>query len=233
MNQARPGLGKTCRALALAAVLAARILQAAQEPPPGVVQSISSKEVAEPVGLADWPALARALKQDKAAQGRIVSFRELWLAKPGELTEPIAISGVVLRRFRREAIGQFPPLEELWLRTDDDNLLLVTNRSALKASKTADVTTPGSAVDIVATYLRKVRYEAADESRIAPWLVASSIVTAGSPAEHHPGSVPSAGSEGNSELLLVLLAVITASALLRVVLFYAKRNSSGRRVRSG
>ena len=138
--------GKTCRAWLVVAIVCTLNLQAADEAASYVLQNPSAKELAEPVGLADWPALAQALKAGKATQGRIVSFRELWLAKPGELSQPLSISGVVLRRFRRDPVGQFPALEELWLRTDDDNLVLVTNRARARDSEQVDTTAPGSAV---------------------------------------------------------------------------------------
>jgi len=227
MTRSLPRLGKTCRALTFVAAWSVLRLHASQNPAPDIAHNPPTQEIVEPVGLADWPALAKALKQEKATQGRIVSFRELWQATPAELAEPLALSGVVLRRFRREAVGQFPPLEELWLRTDDDNLVLITNKSKAERNESSDITAPGSAVDIVAKFIRKVRYDASDEPRVAPWLVACSVVAAGSAHGLQPVSTQLKSNGGSSELLLVLLAVITASALLRVVLFYAKRSRSG------
>lgn len=194
------------------------------------LQQPTLKEVPESVGLADWPALARALRKDGNVTGRIVSFRELWSAAPGALTEPIAISGVILRRFRREPLGQFPALEELWLRTDDDALVIVTYRSSEKKSESTDTTAPGSAVDVTGTFLRNVRYEAKDEPRVAPWVVASLVRPMGTSLD---GS-GTASSERDSpddmrKIGLVLLAVVTCTALLRLVIDFARK--SGRRRR--
>ena len=221
--------GKTCRAWLVVAIVCTLNLQAADEAASYVLQNPSAKELAEPVGLADWPALAQALKAGKATQGRIVSFRELWLAKPGELSQPLSISGVVLRRFRRDPVGQFPALEELWLRTDDDNLVLVTNRARARDSEQVDTTAPGSAVAIVATFIRNVRYDATDEPRVAPWLVASSVMALGSQLQESPDVTGMATSRSNNDLWLVLLGVITTSALLRVVLLYARRSRTQQR----
>lgn len=228
MTRNRPRMGKTCRAMAVLAFFCALPAPAVDDPLLKSIQNPTAQDVVEPVGLVDWPALARALKADKAAQGRIVSFRELWLAKPGDLAEPLSISGVVLRRFRREPVGQFPALEELWVHTDDDNLLVVTHPSQAKSPDKADITAPGSAVDLVATYMRNVRYNAADEPRVAPWLVARSIVPTGAAPFEQPSLTGTGGTGQTSELMLVLFAVISTSALLRVALFYARRSGRGK-----
>ena len=186
-------------------------------------------EQVQAVGLADWPILARALEVKPVAEGRIVSFRELWEMSPSELSEPLAISGLVVRRFKRQPVGQFPALEELWIRTDDDGLVMVTNRSKLAPTQgSLDLTAPGMALEIQARMIRKVLYESTDEPRIAPWLVAQRVSVKGS----DDGATGSNQDSGESQKLIFLIfSIISATAILRLVLGFATR--SGRRGKVG
>ena len=186
-------------------------------------------EQVQAVGLADWPILARALDVKPVADGRIVSFRELWEMNLSELSEPLAISGLVVRRFKRQPVGQFPALEELWIRTDDDGLVMVTNRSkAAQTQGALDLTAPGMALEIQARMIRKVLYESTDEPRIAPWLVAQRVSVKGS----DDGATGSNQDSGESQKLIFLIfSIISATAILRLVLGFATR--SGRRGKVG
>ncbi len=186
-------------------------------------------EQVQAVGLADWPILARALEVKPVAEGRIVSFRELWEMSPSELSEPLAISGLVVRRFKRQPVGQFPALEELWIRTDDDGLVMVTNRSkAAQTQGSLDLTAPGMALEIQARMIRKVLYESTDEPRIAPWLVAQRVSVKGS----DDGATGSNQDSGESQKLIFLIfSIISATAILRLVMGFATR--SGRRGKVG
>jgi hypothetical protein len=186
-------------------------------------------EQVQPVGLADWPTLARALAFKPVADGRIVSFRELWEMNPSDLSEPLAISGLVVRRFKRQPVGQFPALEELWIRTDDDGLVMVTNRSKAAPTQGAlDLTAPGMALEIQARMIRKVLYESTDEPRIAPWLVAQKVSVKGS-SEGETGSNEDSGE--SQKLLFLIFSIISATAILRLVLAFAAR--SGRSGKAG
>ena len=186
-------------------------------------------EQVQPVGLADWPTLARALAFKPVADGRIVSFRELWEMNPSDLSEPLAISGLVVRRFKRQPVGQFPALEELWIRTDDDGLVMVTNRSKAAPTQGAlDLTAPGMALEIQARMIRKVLYESTDEPRIAPWLVAQRVSVKGS-SEGETGSNEDSGE--SQKLLFLIFSIISATATLRLVLAFAAR--SGRSGKAG
>jgi len=196
----------------------------AQDTSPPHPDGILAREdpVVEPVGLADWPVLDRALKRPAPASGRIVSFRELWSAGPGLADEPVIIAGVVYRRFRSEPQGQFPSLEELWIRTDDDGLAVVTNVVPPISEKSRrDRTEPGSPVRLVSYFLRKIRYEAEDEPRIAPWLVAKGFEN--DSAETVRGVSKTFEKSGDSIVLFVILATIVAVTLLRLMLFWSER----------
>lgn len=179
--------------------------------------------VIEPVGLADWPNLDRALKRRAPDTGRIVSFRELWQADPGLKDEPLIISGVVFRRFRTEPRGQFPSLEELWIRTDDDGLAVVTNIVPPKDEKAGiDRTEPGSPVRLVAWFLRKIRYEAEDEPRIAPWLASAGFEKTSESAGGSSTGLPAQADD--KFVFFVILGVIAAITLLRVMLLWSDRS---------
>ncbi len=219
---------KTCCALAMLLFgLITRGLGAMIQDEPAKAGSglVTSAEV-QPVGLADWPGLARALKTWASTAGRIVSFRELWDLPAEDFTHSLAISGVVVRRFKRAAVGQFPALEELWIRTDDDGLVLVTNRSVADHEER---TAPGSALWIEAVFIRKVLYEAGDEPRVAPWLVAQSVQARsvdGLNSGSGGGNLP-AGTGSGQELPLLIFAILFSSVVLRLFLGLASR--SGRR----
>jgi hypothetical protein len=145
---------------------------------------------------------------------------ELWKADPKLQGEPLLISGVVYRRFRSEPRGQFPSLEELWIRTDDDGLAVVTNLAPPKDSGPGnDRTSPGSAVRLVSYFLRKIQYEAEDEPRIAPWLVSNRFES-----ESEAGSAPHTAARDDQRVFLIILAVIVAVTALRFMLLWSDRS---------
>ncbi|MFM7317366.1 MAG: hypothetical protein ACKO5E_10495 [bacterium] len=191
----------------------------AQDDPAQVSADLQS---AEPVGLADWPMLFKALNRPAAAEGRIVSFRELWDKSPDELEGPLAISGLVLRRFRREAVGQFPPLAELWVRTDDDGLVLLTMRDDSRRDDSKrlleQATAPCRMIEARVWFLRRVRYQAEDAERIAPWLVLSTINDEGT----SPAGPAGSGGDSASWMLLVW-ATVASAAVLRVLVNWVNR----------
>ena len=215
---------KTCCAGWLAmACFPMNFIEGRIDKPSDANQDQAKPEVVQPVGLADWPVLAKSLEVKPVAAGRIVSFRELWEMEPQEISEPLAISGLVVRRFKRQPVGQFPALEELWIRTDDDGLVLVTNRSKPTPTQgQRDLTAPGMALEIQARMIRKVLYESTDEPRIAPWLVAQRVSVKGSASD---GSAPIDESSADSQKLIFLIfSIITATAILRLVLAFASRS---------
>jgi hypothetical protein len=213
---------KTCCSIGLLLVCFPIHLKADEDPKP------ITPEVVQPVGLADWPTLARALADKPLADGRIVSFRELWEMNPSDLSEPLAISGLVVRRFKRQPVGQFPALEELWIRTDDDGLVMVTNRSKAAPTQGAlDLTAPGMALEIQARMIRKVLYESTDEPRFAPWLVAQKVSVKGS-SEGETGSNEDSGE--SQKLIFLIFSIISATAILRLVLAFAARSGRSGKV---
>lgn len=180
-------------------------------------------QTAEPAGLADWPALFQALNRTTRTEGRIVSFRELWDAKPNELSDALKIHGRVIRRFRREAVGQFPALQELWIRTDDDGLIVATTKAPQLGTDQSpnDPTKPGSDVALTGYFLRKVQYEAEDSTRIAPWIVAREI------HRQHSGTFLeneiSDEKVGQPWTLLILVTAMSAATLRLIVVIVQRQ----------
>jgi hypothetical protein len=206
--------------LCVNAFLSASLVLAQSDP----AQESADLQSAEPVGLADWPLLFKALNRPPAGEGRIVSFRELWEKEPAELDGPLTVSGLVLRRFRREAVGQFPPLAELWVRTDDDGLILLTVRQDDQKDDSkkllAEATEPGRMIEAQAYFLRRVRYTAEDTQRIAPWLVAARINNNGT--GDAGATAPGSGGESAS-WMLVIWATVASAAVLRVLINLVNR----------
>lgn len=240
-NRDNSGRFKKSRILAISALLIASFCAAhstraepvIQEPSQNTIdpaihelnknQPLADLQTAEPAGLADWPALFQALNRTTRTEGRIVSFRELWDAKPNELNDALKIHGRVIRRFRREAVGQFPALQELWIRTDDDGLIVVTTKAPQSGANQSpnDPTKPGSDVALTGYFLRKVQYEAEDSARIAPWIVAREI------HRQHSGSFLeneiSGENVGQSWTLLILVTAMSAAALRLIVVIVQRQ----------
>jgi hypothetical protein len=84
------------------------------------------------------------------------------------------------------------------------------------------------ALEIQARMIRKVLYESTDEPRIAPWLVAQKVSVKGS-SEGETGSNEDSGE--SQKLIFLIFSIISATAILRLVLAFAAR--SGRSGKAG
>ena len=76
--------------------------------------------------------------------------------------------------------------------------------------------------------IRKVLYESTDEPRIAPWLVAQRVSVKGS-VDGATGLNQDSGE--SQKLIFLIFSIISATAILRLVLGFATR--SGRRGKVG
>jgi hypothetical protein len=123
----------------------------------------------DPLTLADLDAYRQALRpiEPGAADPAPVTFADLWERPDDWLGRRVAIEGRAARRFRQGAIGEYPPLVELWIasRTGNPTCLVYPEPEG------GDPTPLGGTVRFVGTYHKRVRYEAADEPRLAPLLV--------------------------------------------------------------
>ncbi|WP_152052397.1 hypothetical protein [Tautonia marina] len=123
----------------------------------------------DPLTLADLDAYRKALQPDEpgSADPQPVTFADLWERPDDWLGRRVVIEGRAARRFHQGAIGEYPPLVELWIasRTGNPTCLVYPEPEG------GDPTPLGGTVRFVGTYHKRVRYEAADEPRLAPLLV--------------------------------------------------------------
>ncbi|MBX6316286.1 MAG: hypothetical protein IRY99_25740, partial [Isosphaeraceae bacterium] len=77
----------------------------------------------EPLSLADLPAYRQALEATPLGAAVPVTFRDLWDDPAAYRGRRVRVEGRVARRFRQGAVGQLPALSELWIATNDKNLI--------------------------------------------------------------------------------------------------------------
>lgn len=147
--------------------------------------------------LADYRAAldGKATAQNAQADGapRVVRFRDLWDNSQAFLGRRVTIQGRVERIFRQAAVGQFPPLAEVWIVSPaGDPFCLVfaqhepttgndqrdqKNRPDVQSGKQKDqdirraVPEVGQTVRFTGTFLKMVSYVAPDGKRLAPLIV--------------------------------------------------------------
>lgn len=162
---------------------------------------------AQAFGLADLPAEHAALAGKATIDGphatdppRPVSFRDLWDHPDDWRGRRVVVRGAVARVFRQGAVGSFPPLVEGWLSTPAGDLLCVVFPRPGPNERPIEV---GRVVAFTGTYLRPIRYAAADQPRLAPLIVgdrppapdegpaAAALRSIGASPAPGPGSGPS------------------------------------------
>ncbi|MEW4571158.1 hypothetical protein AB1L88_25080 [Tautonia sp. JC769] len=123
----------------------------------------------DPLTLADLDAYRRALRpiDPGEAEPAPATFADLWERPDDWLGRRVVVEGRAARRFRQGPIGEYPPLVELWIasRTGNPTCLVYPEPEG------GDPTPLGGTVRFAGTYHKRVRYEAADEPRLAPLLV--------------------------------------------------------------
>ncbi|RUL87540.1 hypothetical protein [Tautonia sociabilis] len=122
-----------------------------------------------PLTVADLDSYRTALRpfEPDAPPPVDVSFGELW-ERPEEFEgRRVAITGKAARRFHQPAIGEYPPLVELWLFSPTGNPTCVV----YPEPEGGDPTPLGGTVRFVGWYQKRLRYRASDEDRLAPLLV--------------------------------------------------------------
>jgi hypothetical protein len=145
------------------------------------------------LGLADLPAEHAALSGKVTIDGsnahtppQTVTFLDLWSHPETWRGRRVRVQGTITRIFHQGAVGSFPPLAEAWLSTPEGDLLCVvfpqedrrgqkTHTDTGPAQKTRDEpvseTEPGRRVTFTGTFLKTIRYSAADLTRLAPLIV--------------------------------------------------------------
>lgn len=133
----------------------------------GVDRAIGQED--RPLTIADLDEYRRALRADEPGDPapEPVSFVTLWERPEEFLGRRVSVEGKAARRFRQGAIGEYPPLVELWIatRTGNPTCLVYPEPTG------GDPTPLGATVRFAGTFQKRVRYEAGDEPRIAPLVV--------------------------------------------------------------
>ena len=115
------------------------------------------------ISLADVPDYESALKATGPA--RPVSFRELWDHPQTYRGQRVRVEGRADRRFRQSAVGRLPALVELWLTTDEGNVIALVFPGQNQSPAL------GQRVRFEGTFLRIIRYPSGDGDRLAPLVV--------------------------------------------------------------
>ncbi len=140
--------------------------------------------------LADLSAYRSALSAKADAPAARVGFRDLWGHPERYRGRLVRVEGRLVRRFRQDAFGTFPPLAEAWaVSPSGDPFCLVFPDSASRASPPL-----GSPVRFVGTFLKRVRYRAGDGSRLAPLIVGGGPPVASARASASSKPEPGYGS---------------------------------------
>ena len=117
--------------------------------------------------LADLAAYRAALSAKAETPPARVGFRDLWGAPERYRGRLVQVEGRLVRRFRQDAFGTFPPMAEAWaVSPAGDPFCLVFPDPASPASPPL-----GTPVRFVGTFLKRVRYQAGDGPRLAPLIV--------------------------------------------------------------
>ncbi len=123
------------------------------------------------LNLADLPEYREALTASREGNAVDVTFRDLWEHPESYEGRLVRVRGQVVRRYRQDALGAFPPLTELWITSPDGNLTCLAFPTPPVAAKNRDQ--PGARVAFTGTFLRLIRYPGSDTDRLAPLIVGS------------------------------------------------------------
>ena len=118
-----------------------------------------------PIGPADYPELARLLRESLPEQIEVVPFEDLWQDPNGGSGRAVRVSGVARRVFRQPAVGEFPALAEVWI-TDEAG-----NPMGLMFPDRPRRDYVGQRVAFQGRVLRMVEYRGGSEIRRAPLIV--------------------------------------------------------------
>ena len=124
---------------------------------------------AGPLTIDDLGAYRHALRTPDAdaPAPEATSFGDLWNDPEGYRGRRVTVEGRAARRFRQGAIGEYPPLVELWLASGQGDPTCVVYPEPIGG----DPTPLGALVRFDGTFLRRLRYQGADEPRLAPLVV--------------------------------------------------------------
>ncbi len=132
-----------------------------------IVPSIVRADDVDSLTIRNINAYQEALQPlDPSEAPPLVRFRDLWENPDEFLGRQLRIEGIPRRRFRQEAIGELPPLVELWIASSQGNLTCLV----YPKPRSGDQIPLGRLVHFTGTSLGRIQYDA-DQSRVAPLLV--------------------------------------------------------------
>jgi hypothetical protein len=146
-----------------------------------------------------------------------VSFRDLWDHPETWRGRRVIIRGRLVRTFRQEAFGDFPALVEAWMSTPRGDLFCVVHPRGKGGAAAPRL---GAAIRFTGTFLKTIRYAAADTARLAPLVVGDRApveeqdptAAPGAPAAAPPAAPHAASSQaaalGRLGLVMGLAAVL-------------------------
>ncbi len=123
------------------------------------------------ITLADLVDYRAALEAAPSEMAEAVPFRALWERPEEHRGRHVRVDGRVVRRFQQPSVGTFPPLTELWVVTPDRDPFCLVFPTPDEAAGTRNALGPGTAIRFHGTFLKAIRYAAADEARVAPLIV--------------------------------------------------------------
>lgn len=180
---------------------------------------VSTSRGDEPgLALSDLAAYRAALEGKPAEPVAVVTFRDLWDHPESHEGHRVRVEGRVARRFRQGTFGAFPPLVEMWITAPagDPFCLVFPEKDA------ADTDPPlGSSVRFEGTFLRRIRYEAGDAPRLAPWIVGDRPPAVVAPARSTASGMASKPFQGSRFWLDAALGV---GAAVVVLLFLVRQH---------
>lgn len=112
--------------------------------------------------LADY----RAALMSAPARVTDAGFRELWTTPEAHRGKAVRIAGRITRRFRQGPVDDLPALTETWLAEPSGNPLCLTYPTPGPGDAPL-----GAEVSFEGTFLKLVRYRAANGDRVAPLIV--------------------------------------------------------------
>jgi hypothetical protein len=124
------------------------------------------------VGLADLPAYLKALGDQSKEPAQSVRFRDLWDRPEDFQGRKVMVAGTIQRIFRQPAVGEFPALAEVWIRSDSGDPFCLVSPVSEPALAV------GRAVEFRGTFLKRVRYSGGDGPRLAPLIVGPRMLAA-------------------------------------------------------
>jgi hypothetical protein len=133
--------------------------------------SADDRDTKYQLNLADLPGYRAALDGKPAASSseagvpKAVRFRDLWDQPNTFLGRRVIVKGRVERIFRQPAVGNFPPLAEVWITAPAGDPFCVVFAQPRLAPDA------GRNVQFTGTFLKMVKYAASDGRRLAPLIV--------------------------------------------------------------